>query len=286
MSNPPPPYPNGYVCPPVVVPAIPAPTDSWGAVPIPLVPTVGADKPAGGGNADPIAVQDPFLTETLRFLRAYLQTDGGAAKAFDALGVAPGQRVVATTHPYNPADRDHLFNDTSDLPAIFMWRDGEATDEYMADDWEVQTTPVKLMWCWPLAKAEIQSRRAPFIDALARAIKVGIQLGRTPSYQVAGDPDVQAAKLGSVFYGPAGIMMLFPKSHRAASFQIEMVAQANQRPPAPRTYRGLEMTFSLQENHAYGLGRFDAVTGGTQETLAINGGPQTVVGISKLPSFT
>ena len=230
--------------------------DAFGAVPVPLVP------PAQGD-----AVGDPALSAMLAFFKAFLVADQNVTALWNASGVAPGAPPVIGTFPFDPMDATHVFNENT-LPALFMWRDS-STDEQAGEDWEVETTQCKLLWVFPVAAQIVQTARAPFVNAMAKAIKVAVNRARTPGYVMPGDTDRLAATQGSIFHTPAGLLYASVSRHKTARVAVEMVTAPGQRPTPPRSYRGLEVTIEIKELLTYGLDRFATIsaTNGTYVSL-------------------
>lgn len=226
--------------------------DSFGAVRVPLV------APATGE-----AVGDPMLTVLLAFLKAFLQTDGGATAAWNASGIAPTLPVVKTVNANDPSKTDQVFN-TNDLGALYLWRAGGGDGskfEWMAEDWRVEETKLKLLWIPPMVKREISNVRNNIFNGIAKAIDIAIERGRTPSYRIAGDPDPAAATQGSVFYDAAGLMFIELSGQKDAEITV-----INTDGSRGHVYSALEMTITIQEKVDYDLTRYTPDTA-TEVTL-------------------
>lgn len=229
--------------------------DTWGAITIP------AQGPLTGYPAG-----DPALRYILDFLKAFIVTDANATLAWSA--VYPARPPIFSTFAHNPAEE--VFS-TSFLPALFLWRES-ATQEWAAEDWLREMTEVKGLWVFPLALPSNQRLRSPFVNALCKALTVGIERGRTPGYVVPGDPDPASPAQGSLLYTFAGFEYFALKKWRAFHLPIEVDAKGEQDFPA------IELTFDLWENLEYGLDRFapNSPNAGTYLTL-LNDQGQTLV---------
>jgi hypothetical protein len=242
FAAPPPPDPSVFF-PETLEPqpaAIPA-YDSWGGIQIPTIASP-AGYPAG----------DPTLRIVLDFFYSFAVTDQNATAAWAAVYPAsPPLKSKLSTFVQDPRQLDAGTFSTSYLPALFMWRES-ASQDYAAEDWLRETTKVMALWILPLGVPSNQVQRVPFEHALVKAITVGLERGRTPGYIVPGDPDPQAAAQGSLMYGFAGFESFSLTSWQKTRITIESAADGEK---AAR-YPGIEMTFTLEENLVYGLGRF------------------------------
>lgn len=222
----------------------PGPALSWGLVSIPT-------QPAPDGEAQ----GDPALWIYLQFLKAFLQTDQQVTALWAASGMAPGAVVVNAIRAHNPGDDQSstpgLGLTTKDLPALYMWRKDEAgatTVEQIAEDWRIATSEVRLLWVFPeMANTGIQRTRATFVDALAKCIDTAIELGRTPSFIVAGDPDPLAQTIGSFVHTFTEVYSLNTLQWGASRVRITTIGE---RVDASATVvkPALEMRFELKEN--------------------------------------
>ena len=228
----------------VGLPVFTGPADQWGLIAIP------ANPPPDGE-----ALGDPGLWIYLRFLKAYVDTDAGATALWTALGMAPGFPVVNAIRAYEPGDDDaqpggHGLT-SKDLPALYMWRTGGSDStsvEYIAEDWLVSTSEVRLLWVFPLeANNAIQRRRATFVDALAKIVTVAIERGRTPSFVVPGDPDPNAATIGSFVHTFTQVMALNVTRWGGSRVRITMTGERGDAAPT-FVLPALEMRLELQEN--------------------------------------
>lgn len=156
--------------------------DSYGLPTIPLQPTPPGSPPA-----------DPLLAVLLSFLKAFLVEDQNATAAWQSMGVSPANAPVNGIFPFNPEDNE--FNESA-LPALFLWRES-GKDEWIADDYLLETTQLKLLWVFTLGNQPNQTVRNPYINGIVKVIQVAIERGRTPSWKQPGDPDPLAVTRGS-----------------------------------------------------------------------------------------
>ena len=238
--------------------------DQFGALQFPLAAT-----PAGHVVADPLIEILPL------FLKEYLNNEIGAA--WDTAGVAPGLKVVDGVYSTAPQDVSTSFS-SKRLPALFMWR-ASATDAWEAEDREIEHTRAVLLWVFPNVPGHRQDIRAPFINAVAKAIKIAVETGRTPGFIVAGDTDRYAATQGSQYGNFVGCQRLTVVSHKPVPVAITIIrAQTDRRPPPPMVYQGLEVILAVEERYDRGYDSTQTLFLTTDQTLTINGGPSSVEG--------
>jgi hypothetical protein len=254
--------------------------DVWGGLPIPT----DAGPQISFGQMPAFPAGDPALKYILDFLYAWLVVDGNITAAWASTGIptnalsAGGQQIgyppVKKLFAYDPTKL--LINETS-LPSLWLWRANGGDSEWLADDWLVERSVLKLLWVWPEATAENQVKRDSFLNALAKTIQVGLERGRTPSFNVPGDTDPISKFQGSSFWLYAGFMSLVWKRWRPAKVVITL----DDGPP--RVYYGMEGQIELAENLAYGLNRF-AVSGGAYAQI-IDAGSGTILDQGPLDSL-
>lgn len=206
--------------------------DQFGAITIPVAAPAAGD-PAG----------DPCLGIILSYLQAFLQTDANLTAAWNAVAPNPSTPVVKRIFAHNPAD---VVFSTSNIPALYMWRESGKMEQ-IGDDLYQDLATVKGLWVFALASQANQRPRQPIINALVKAILVGIERGRTPSWTYPGDMDPRAATEGSLFYTAANFsaLRLDPaRSWRKAELQIEMADRSSR-----ESYAAVELTFDLAEIH-------------------------------------
>jgi hypothetical protein len=232
-------------------------TDTWGPITVPLAEQQ-ANQAAG----------DPALSIIGSFLMAYLTTDANATASWTTAGVTPGQPPVASVVVGAPDDKGFQFN-TTKLPALFLWREG-GSSEIWGDDWDVDRCTVKILWVLPLAQPSAQASRLPFANALVKAARNGIELGRTPSWQYTGDTDAAAAKRGSLFYTFAGFVHFFLDKWRRATVKVADVKGA----PIGE-FPAVEMTCQIVENRVLGLDGYTKLAGATDTVTISTTAPTT-----------
>lgn len=142
-------------------------------------------------------VADPGLDVLLAFAKAILNATATTAYQM----VAPGVGVpVKTTRAHDPGQV--VFNE-KELAALFAWRlRGEV--ETLADDYDIETATLTLLWVFPTAQAEHQARRAPILNGLTKGLDAALKRGRHPAWVQTGDTDTQAATRGSFLWRWAG----------------------------------------------------------------------------------
>lgn len=230
------------------------PFDQWGAVQFPTTTALPFVPVATSLWVAPASIpaSDPCLAVILDWLATWLVTDRMVTAAWSAVSGAAGTAAVRRVFPHDPGE---VVFSTSHLPALYLWRDS-AKQEWAADDWLRETTVVKGLWVFPLAQQANQRARQPGVNALAKAVGVGIERGRTVSWVQPGDLDPDAQTQGSLFYIYAGFEA-FELSSWKTSKLIVPAADGS----AKDEYPAIELTFTMQEKLDYGLARFGVVTG-------------------------
>lgn len=253
--------------------------DSFGALSIPL----SAKDPA-------LAAGDPALTYIGDYLVHWLVNDGNVGAQWQIAGVAPNQPPVVTMTVGAPDDEGYSF-DVKQLPALFIFREG-GREDWWGDDWGVDITTVKILWVLPIGMPLAQRSRLPFLNAMAKAVHDGVEIGRTPSWVQPNDPDSQALTQGSLFYTYAGFVMFNMKEWKRAKVRTRAASgKGTQEFPA------LEMTFEMVERLTFGVtnranlntssqsAQITITDANTGNTLVVGGtkGPPTITSIS--PTF-
>lgn len=154
--------------------------DIFGAVELPV------PSPAPGET-----VGDPALDSIAAYLSAVLPNECGAAW----LTVAPSEPLLSFTYKWDPV-RFGLYS-TDFLPALYLWRESVQSTR-IADDFNQDSGQIILLWILPPADADAQARRAPFINALTKAVSKVIWKGRNKLWVDPNDSDGTAATRGSV----------------------------------------------------------------------------------------
>lgn len=229
--------------------------DQWGLTQIPTASGL-PFSPVFPGWVAPVApsnipTPDACIAVILDFLATFLVTDKNAVAACAA--VMPGVAPVVRVFPHNPGE---IAFSSQYAPALFMWRDGEAQQEYIADDWLMDITPVKALWVYPPALQDNQRARSTVGHVIAKLVVAAIERGRTPGWTQPGDPDTQASTYGSLFYTFAGFEALLPGRGRPGVLRIAGVDGT-----VVDTFPAHEMSFTLREKLDVGLGRFPELVG-------------------------
>jgi hypothetical protein len=230
--------------------------DSWAALSIPTQAGYTPFVPIAQDEwHDPseVPLADPTLAVCLDFLATAINRDALTKRAWEAVRSAAKGPPLKRIFAHNP--KDVVFNEAH-LPALYIWRETSAS-AYQADDWYVDTTPVKGLWVFPLGAQVRQKQRQPFVNALMKAMELIIERGRTPGWIQPTDTDTRSPIEGSVFYPYAGFESFFLRSWRRDRLTVD---------DGGATYPCIEITFDLEENLVYGLDRF-YVNAGVTATL-------------------
>jgi hypothetical protein len=228
----------------VALPPPPPPVDHWGALPLPAV------APATGA-----APGDPALTYLLGFLKAFLQDDANLTAAWTIAGVAPSQPIVNRAFAHDP--NEGAFNEAS-LPALYGWRSEMQAPEQLADDVRTRASTITLLWVFPMATQANQAVRRPIFNAIAHAVDLAVERGRTPSFVVPGDTDPNAAFLGSNVWTWMAFWQLRMGAARPAKLDVPVkTATATE----IRHYDAIQITLSLEEDLSVDMSRYDALAG-------------------------
>lgn len=222
----------------------------FGALPLPA-PITSDTSPTAG---------DPGLDVLLAFARDVIVASANAAY----LEVAPGTgSVVQQTRAHNPGQ---VVINEKDFPALYSWR-LRGDIETIADDYDVETCALSLLWVFPTAQAEHQSKRSPLVNAVAKPLLAGLRRGRHPAWVVDGDPDALAASEGSFLWAWAGWW-----AFKKASWKLQEVVV--QKLGVETTYPAIQWEITVEERVELGLPTAPAKS---LNTLNAGGdGPSTV----------
>lgn len=245
--------------------------DTWGDVQIPTTGALPFTPIFTSAWVTPatVPIADPTLAVILDFLATFVVSDANVNTAWTPVAGAAGTSIIKRIFPHDPSE---VVFSTSHLPALYLWRES-SKQEYAADDWLMDISQVKGLWVYPLAQQANQRARQPVINALAKAIGVAIERGRTPSWKQPTDPDPDTVSLGSLMYLYGNFEAFWLESWRMGKLLV---------PAADKTetdsYPAIDFTFTLREKLDYGLGRFPTLAGATD---TISQGP-----IVTLPSWS
>lgn len=224
-------------------------TDRFGAITLPVEIPQGKEP-----------VSDRFLFYALDYFKAFVNAKG--ARAWNA--VQPGQLPIKTTFAHDP---EQVAFNTSDLPALFMWRDESGAAggafspasafEWIAEDYLIANDTVRILWCFPIAEQSIRRIREPILNGLVKAMAVAFEIGRDPSWRVPGDTDGQAATYGSLFVHWAGCMFLAMSRWQRRALVIHTSEGTT------KTYETMEARLSLQELMTEDPTRYPAMGAGS-----------------------
>jgi hypothetical protein len=221
--------------------------DTYGAVPFPLVPPI-----------DGAEVADAALTLVAQFARAVLNTGGQAAyssvcPAVTGLQTGTGtllNPVVRKAFASEPAEEEFA---ESDLPAVYVYRNGGDRPYWLAEDYRVTEDTWTLLWIPQPAPQATRNRLKNFANGVVKILDRGIESMRDPSYVAQWDTDPTA---GTTAPAPAALKVAIASATGA------------------QTYTGAQL---------------DGVTGGLafqppqQPTVTVTGAAQT--GVVQLTGF-
>jgi hypothetical protein len=223
----------------------------FGALPLPA-PAPGAGETAG----------DPGLDVVLSFCMAVLLADVNAA--YKAVAPETGN-VVKNVFSHNPADG--VF-EQKQLPALYAWRT-TGDSERLADDIELDSSVISMLWVFVPAKQDNQRVRSPLINAVAKALKAALLTGRHPAWQQTGDPEPQAAWNGSFLWEWAGWWSLDKVSTKPASLDVDFDGEKARFP-------ALQIDLTVHERAVRGLPSAPAKVQGAVSVPDGAGGQHTV----------
>lgn len=241
--------------------------DTFGAIEIPVAPaspTFTPLFPPSANDPSAVAVGDPCLSVILDYLATFLVTDKAALEAWQS--VAGGESPVARVFPHNPADA--AFS-VAFLPALFMWRES-ATNAWAAEDWLRETTVVKSLWVWKPTTQAKERIRTPMVNGIVKAINVGIERGRTPSWKQPGDVDPLTVTFGSLFWTYAAF-----EGFELTSYTTTRPLIVQNQDGSRLYYPAIELTFTLRENLDVGIDGLDPL--GAAD-LTVTDGTTTIEG--------
>lgn len=232
-----------------------APYDQWGLVQFPTQAGPLFSSRFGGWlkQANPDA--DQALAVILDWLACFLCNDQQVTKLWKPIaGAGGGLAAVRTVWVHNP--NKVVFSDAH-TPSLYLWRDS-ARQEWDADDWLREYTVVKGLWIFPEAMQEMHRIRSSFTHVMGKAIGLGIERGRTPSWVQPGDPDKtafytgpQGNPQGSLFYTYAGFDEFTLRSWKDG----QLLVKGSTRAPEYADYPALELTFDMVEKVSFGVER-------------------------------
>lgn len=199
--------------------------DTFGAIQFPVA--VPAAQTAAG---------DPALTTLASYLSAVLNANCGAAWA--ASGVCPGRNVVERAYTHDP----RVLFDDSKLPALYLWCfKGRLED--IAADIAADIRTLNILWVLEGGQEDHQTKRLPMFNAVAKAVRRAVRIGRDPSWIVAGDTDPSAATEGSLLMEHARISRITVGPYQPQNVEIFITDGEGRPMPFP----ALAMSFDITE---------------------------------------
>ena len=237
--------------------------DTFSGTPTPLQP---ATTFTVNGTTYTLATGDT----TLMYLLTYMQAvaNAHASAAWNAQGVAPGFPVVRNVYPWDP---DEVGLSEPQLPAMFLWCPSIVPSYRKADDFFVRETKLKLLWIPQTPPGQDKRKtRGPFGKGLHAILSQALDNMRDPAWVVAGDPDVQAAKQGSILPTFVPFYWLHFASWKPVKWLEKGVSGA------PLAFDAFEGDLDMLELWNIDLGRFDLLSGGLVTTYESTDSPALV----------
>lgn len=183
--------------------------DKYGSLAFPL--------PVPGATETPA---DHALDVLLAYLKAFLNYYGGAAWRAIYFAGETGQTLapVMKTFAHDPTYDDFT---EKHLPALFLFRNGGARSEDIAEDVRATTTTLTLWWVFPADRDQKRRvRQRAFLNGVAKLIDQALRKERDPVYVVTGDTEPTATTEGSVVLVQAGIQSLTVSAPRIGEARI------------------------------------------------------------------
>jgi hypothetical protein len=237
--------------------------DLWGPLPVPNVAPAAGEAPS-----------DPALSYLLAFLKAFLQDDGNATGAWTRAGVAPNIPIVRSVFPYDPSEGGFL---ETQLPALYGWRSEMQAPEQIADGVRTRVSTLALLWVFPPAQGPTQRVRESITNAIASAVDLAIERGRTPRFKVTGDTDPRSAAEGSDVWRFMAFWHLRLGVVRPAKLDVPVTTAGK---TETRHYDAVALNLTLEEDLTLDMGRFDALAG---LDLKIENAADVLVGEDLIP---
>lgn len=144
------------------------------------------------------AIADPLIDVVLGFYAAVLNFWGGAA--WSAVNGYQGgdDRLVVSVNAFEP---DETTFNTTDLPALFLWRDEVGGADWIAQDYYVRTSKLIMLWVPPPAEQATRAKWKPIINLIASSLDgITDPSARIPTWKRPGDTDPLAAYQGSLLW--------------------------------------------------------------------------------------
>jgi hypothetical protein len=239
-------------------PQFPAVGDSWGAVQVPAQPApqvVGFSPILTPGGTGVIPPGDPSLAYTLSFLYAFLVTDANANVPWTQAFGYPLIKSPLSLFAHNPKEAG--FN-VDYLPALYLWRDDVLGGKFEreADDWEVETSTMTMLWAMPLGDQFRQRDRSQYVNQFVKSVVAGIEYEQTPSWVMPGDPNPQSSFRGSVLGQYTNMVRFRALSWKRSKIRIELSNVPKNTAGSLRDYSAVELKFEVRERLAPDLRRF------------------------------
>lgn len=172
----------------------------------------------------PAAATDSLTDPALDILGDYFRAVLTAWLSTAWLARAPGETVVRTLEKHDPEELDFSVNK---LPMLCLWRERETEAVKVADAYDESESELNILWVLPPAPQTKDSRRYPFFNGFASAIKLAVKLGRHPSYVHASE----AADAGAIAYGSDVLKLAaIDRWRRGAILRTQVTVEGLNRP--------------------------------------------------------
>lgn len=218
--------------------------------------------PAGTGTP----ITDTFLQTLRDFVKAVVNSDLGVAWLAVAPGVGPSGAAsvpISTTGIVTDDGDFGIAVNERDMPALFVWREELEGWRWLAADYWVRRSTVRMQWIPPAVPQDRRRLRWAFMNGLFECVQMALeQFGRHPAWIAGGDTDPKAATEGSLFWTFAGAWSLtFGKTKRA--LRVEQMLDGG-----TKQYPVVECDLIVEERALPGVGVHDfTFDGGLQETI-------------------
>lgn len=158
---------------------------------------------------------DPAIDILLAFARDVMVAQLTQVHAKVAPNTGP---VVRHVFPYNPAEGPF---EVKQLAALYAWRSSDESLR-LADDIDLTTSTLSLLWVFVPAKEDNQKRRWPIVNAVAKVLVSALLRGRHPAWTKANDPEEQASYNGSFLWAWMGLWSLDKVSAKATCLDVQI----------------------------------------------------------------
>lgn len=185
---------------------------------------------------------DPMLSPLVSFFQAI--ANAYALAEWKVL-VPTATACVARAYTHDPHESNFVDNK---LPGLFLWRTGSPEWHEESQGIRICRSRLRLLWVPPdTGKPEQKTDRSHFPWKLAKLWDDYLGLGRDPAWIVAGDPDPEAPRYGSVLARFAKFRRLRFQNVQSEPLVIELVAPDGAPRSPPRLYSAMLIELFLEE---------------------------------------